>query len=70
MVEETWLWRRVVALKFGEDIVCGKRGGGGWWGEPPSLEDLFMGVTCGGVSGWVGKLLAKTSSLRLRWGIE
>ena len=45
-------------------------GGGGWWGEPPSLEDLFMGVTCGGVSGWVGKLLAKTSSLRLRWGIE
>ena len=47
-----------------------KEGGGGWWGEPPSLEDLFMGVTCGGVSGWVGKLLAKTSSLRLRWGIE
>ena len=68
MVEETWLWRRVVALKFGEDIVCGRRRGGG--GEPLSLEDLFMGVNCGGVFGWVGKLLAKTSSLRLGWEIE
>ena len=29
-----------------------------------------MRVACGEISGWVGKLLAKTSSLRLGWGIE
>ena len=29
-----------------------------------------MGVVCGKVSRWIGKLLAKTPSLRLGWGIE
>ena len=61
-VEETRLWRSAVALKFGEIFFWG-------WG-PPSWEGVFMGVVCEKVSGWVGKILAKTSSLRLGWGIE
>ena len=53
---------------WGRYCLWKEDGGGG--GEPLSLEDLFMGVNCGGVFGWVGKLLAKTSSLRLGWEIE
>ena len=33
-----------------------------------SWEEVFTGVACGEVSRWVGKLLAKTSNLRL--GVE
>ena len=44
------------------NLFCG-------WG-PPSWEGVFMGVVCGKVSGWVGKFLAKTPSLRLGWEIE
>ena len=39
-------------------------------GGPPSWEGVFMGEVCGEVSGWVGKFLAKTSSLRLGFGTE
>ena len=59
-IEENRLWRRVVALKSGEE-----------WGDGPlSWERVFMGVVCGEVSKWAGKCLAKISSLRLGWGIE
>ena len=59
-IEENRLWRRVVALKFGEE-----------WGDGPlSWEGVFMGVVCGEVSRWGGKCLAKMSNLRLGWGIE
>ena len=57
-IEEIRFRRRVVALKFGEEL-----GGGG--GRLPSWVRVFMGVACEEVSGWVEKLLAKTSSLRL-----
>ena len=57
-----WLWRRGVAFKFGEELGGGVR--------PPSWEGVFMGVVCREVIGWVGKFLAKTSSLRFGWGIE
>ena len=59
-VEETRIWRRVVASKFGKE-----------WGDgPSSREGVSMGVVCGGVSRRVGKLLAKISNLRLGWGID
>ena len=61
-IEETLLWRRVVASKFGEEWGAG--------GGLPSWEWVFMCVICGEVSGWGGMLLANTSSFRLRWGIE
>ena len=61
-VEETQLWRRVVTLKFGEELGVGR--------GPPSWEGVFMGVVCGEVFKWVGMFLAKTSNLRLGWGIE
>ena len=35
-----------------------------------SWEGVFMGVICEEIFGWVVKFLAKTSSLRLGWGIE
>ena len=59
-VEETRIWRRVVASKFGKE----------WGGGPSSREGVSMGVVCGGVSRRVGKLLAKISNLRLGWGID
>ena len=59
-VEETQIWRRVVASKFGKE----------WGGGPSSREGVSMGVVCGGVSRRVGKLLAKISNLRLGWGID
>ena len=52
----------MVAFKFGEELGGGVR--------PPSWEGVFMGVVCREVFGWVGKFLAKTSSLRFGWGIE
>ena len=51
-VEETRLWRRVVALKFGEEL------GVGGVGLPSSIEG-FMGVVCGEVFARDGKLLVK-----------
>ena len=53
-VEETRLWRRVVALKFGEE----------WGGWSSKLGRVFMGVIYGEVSGKVGRCLANTSGLR------
>ena len=59
-VEETQLWRQVVALKFGEE-----------WGDgPPSWVRVYMGVVYGEVSGWVRRLLAVILSLRQGWRIE
>ena len=53
-VEETRFWRRVVALKFGEE-----------WGDGlPSWIGVCMGVVCGEVSGWAWRSLAKIFSLR------
>ena len=63
-IEENRLWRRVVALKFGEDFFLG--GGGG----TAKLGRGVHGVVCREVSGWVGKFLTKMSSIRLGWGIE
>ena len=60
-VEENRLWRRVVALKFGEDC-----GGGG----PQSWVGVAMAVVCGEVFGWAGRFLTKMSNIRLEWGIE
>ena len=60
-----WLWR-FTALEEGRSFeIWGRMGGG-----PPSWEGVFMGVVCGEVSKWVGKLLAKIFSLRLGRGIE
>ena len=58
--EESRLWRRVVASKFGEEWGDGSLG----W------EEVLMGVVCGEVFGRVGKCFAKMSTLRLGWGIE
>ena len=59
-VEENRLWRRVVALKFGEE----------WGGGPLSWEGVTMVVVCGVVFGWAGRFLTKMSSIRLELGIE
>ena len=56
-VEENRFWRRVVALKFGEEW--------GWGGGPLSWEGVLMVVVCGEVSRRVGKFLTKMSSIRL-----
>ena len=53
-VEETRLWRRVVALKFGEE----------WGVGLPSWVGVFMGVVYGEVSEKVGRFLASLSGLR------
>ena len=53
-IEETRLWRRVVALKFGEE----------WGGGLPSEVEGFMGVACGEVSAWDGRILARIFALR------
>ena len=54
-IKENRLWRRVVALKFGEE-----------WGDGPlSWEGVFIGVVYGEVSGWARKFFTKMSSLRL-----
>ena len=59
-IEENRLWRRVVALKFGEE-----------WGDGSlSWEGVLMGVVCGEVFGWNEKCFTKMSTLRLGWGIE
>ena len=53
-VEETHLWRRVVALQFGEE-----------WGDGlPSWVGVFTGVVYGEVSRKVGRFLANVFSLR------
>ena len=59
-VEKNRLWRRVVALKFGED----------WGGWTSSWEGVARAVVCGEVFGWAGRFLTKISSIRLEWGIE
>ena len=58
--EETQLWRRVVAFKFGEE----------WGNGLLSLVGECMGVVYGEIFVWVGRILAKILSLLLRWGIE
>jgi len=60
-----WLWRFTVLEEGGSFEIWGRMGGG-----PPSWEGVFMGVVCGEVTGWVGKLLAKIFCLRLGRGIE
>ena len=57
---ENRLWRRVVALKFGEE----------WAGWTSKLGRGVHGCGFGEVSGWVGKFLTKMSNIRLGWGIE
>ena len=53
--EEDWLWRRVVASKYGED-----------WGDgPQSWGGEFMGVVCGEVFAWDGRISAKIVSFLL-----
>ena len=54
-IEENRLWKRLVALKFGE--------GGGV--GPLSWEGVAMVVVCGEVFGWAGKFLTKMSSIWL-----
>ena len=44
----------------------GKNGGDG----PHSLVGEFMGVVCGEVLAWDGRILAKIVSLLLGWEIE
>ena len=46
-----------------------KNGGGGGDG-PQSWVGEFMGVVCGEVFVWDGRILAKIVSLLLGWGIE
>ena len=58
--EETWLWRWVVALKFGEE----------WGGWTLSWAGEFMGVVYEEVFIWVGRILEKALSLLLGWEIE
>jgi len=58
--EEDRLWRRVVVSKYGED----------WGGWTSKLGREFMGVVCGEVFIWDGRILAKIVSLLLGWGIE
>ena len=53
-VEDTRLWRRVVALKFGEE----------WGGWSSKLGRGVHGVVYEEVSEKVGRCLANTSSLR------
>ena len=60
-IEKNRLWRRVVALKFREEL-----GGGG----PLSWEGVLMVVVCGEVLGKAGIFSTKMSSIRLEWGIE
>ena len=60
-IEENRFWRRVVALKFGEEW-------GGWTSKLG--RGVFMVVVCGEVSGWTGKFLTKMSIISLGWGIE
>ena len=62
-IEENRFWRRVVVLKFGEEL-------GGWGGRPLSWEGVAMVVVYGEVSRWAGEFLTKRSSIRLEWGIE
>ena len=58
--EDDWLWRRVVASKYGEE-----------WGDgPQSWVGEFMGVVCGKVFTWDGRISAKIVNLLLGWGIE
>ena len=59
-IEENKLWRRMVALKFGEEL----RGGGGGGGEPLSWKGVFMSVVCRKVPKWARKFSAKISNLR------
>ena len=53
--------------------------GGGWWLQnmgknggdgPQSWVGEFMGVVCGEVFAWDGRILVKIVSLLLGWGIE
>ena len=58
--EEDRLWRRVVASKFGTE-----------WGDgPPSWVREFMGVACGEIFAWDGRISTKIVSLLLGLGIE
>ena len=59
-IEENRLWRRVVALKFGEE----------WGGGPLSWEGVLTVVVYGKVSRKAGIFSTKMSSIRLGWGIE
>ena len=59
-IEENRLWRRVLALKFGEE----------WGGGPLSWEGVLMVVVCREVSGKARKFSTKMSNIRLGWGIE
>ena len=53
--EEDRLWRSVVASKYGED-----------WGDgPQSWGGEFMGVVCGEVFAWDGRISAKIVSFLL-----
>ena len=54
-VEGTWVWRRVVTLKFGEE----------WGGWTFKLVRGVHGCSLWKVFVWVGRLLAKTLNLRL-----
>ena len=47
----------------------GKIGGGGGDGPQSEVGEL-MGVVCGEIFGWVGRILAKIVSLLSGWGIE
>ena len=59
-VEENQLWRRVVAINFGEEwgdgLVCWAR--------------VFLDVVCGEAFVWVGRILVNILVLRFGWGIE
>ena len=65
-VEETRIWRRVVSMKFGEELG----GGEGWGNGPLSWASVFMVVVCGEVFVWVGRISVNILSLRLGWEIE
>ena len=59
-IEETWLWRRVVATRFGEE-----------WGDGLlSWVGVCMVVVYEEIFKWVRRHLAIIICLRLGWGID
>ena len=59
-VEENRLWRRVVAINFGEE-----------WGDGlVSWARVFLDVVCGEAFVGVGRILVNILVLRFGWGIE
>ena len=63
-----WKERGSVMEKGGHFKIWGRLGGGG--DGPQSEVGELMGVVCGEIFVWVGRILAKIVSLLSGWGIE